>query len=105
MSEPGIIVYFDFMEPLGWLSDEDRGKLFWAMLEYGRDGVEPGFEKNDLAIVWAFIRPKLERNKEAYKITVLQKRYAVACRERRRKGEPEISFDTWMELYAQQDRP
>lgn len=41
MSEPGIIVYFDVMEPLGRMSDADRGKLFWAMLEFGRDGVEP----------------------------------------------------------------
>ena len=98
MSEPGIIVYFDVMEPLRRLSDADRGKLFWAMLEFGRDGVDPDFKKNDLAIVWDFIRPKLERNKEAYKNTVLQKRNAVACRERRRRGETEISFEDWKEL-------
>ena len=98
MSEPGIIVYFDIMEPLGQLSDAERGQLFWAMLEYGRDGVEPDFRKKDLAIVWGFIRPKLERNKAAYKNTVLQKRYAVACRERKRKGLEDISFEEWKEL-------
>ncbi|MBR4882258.1 MAG: hypothetical protein IKU18_00100 [Bacteroidales bacterium] len=98
MSEPGIIVYFDIMDPLRRLSDGDRGRLFWAMLEYGRDGVEPDFTKNDLAITWEFIKPKLERNKAAYKNTVLQKRYAVACRERKRKGLEDISFEEWKEL-------
>ena len=38
-----MMIYFEMMEPLRQLSDGDRGRLFLAMLEYGKEGVEPKF--------------------------------------------------------------
>ena len=44
MARPGIMVYFDMMGPLSKLPDADKGRLFWAMLEYGKFGTVPEFD-------------------------------------------------------------
>ena len=96
-----MMIYFEMMEPLRQLSDGDRGRLFLAMLEYGKEGVEPKF-RGKLRITWDFVKPKLDRDREEYARTVQRRRYATACRERKRKGEPEIRFEDW--LAAEEER-
>ena len=94
MARPGIMLYFDILEPIRVLPDSDKGRLLVAMLEYGQDGIEPKFE-GMLALAWGFVKPKLDRDNEEYKRSVLRRQYATVCRERKRKGEPEISFEEW----------
>ena len=36
MARPGIMLYFDILEPIKVLPDADKGRLFVAMLEYGQ---------------------------------------------------------------------
>lgn len=59
MARPGIMLYFDILEPLKVLPDADKGRLFVAILEYGQFGVVPEFE-GMLAMAWGFIKPKLQ---------------------------------------------
>jgi hypothetical protein len=89
------MVYFDMLGPIRVLSDEDKGRLFLAMLEYGQDGTVPQFD-GMLALAWGFVRPKLDKDEEEYNMSVLRRQYATVCRERKRKGEPDISFDEWL---------
>ena len=95
MARPGIMIYFDMLGPIRVLSDEDKGRLFLAMLEYGQDGTVPQFD-GMLALAWGFIKPKIDKDEEEYNMSVLRRQYATFCRERKRKGEPDISFDEWL---------
>ena len=95
MARPGIMVYFDMMGPLKVLPDADKGRLFWAMLEYGKNGTVPQFD-GLLALAWEFVKPKIDKDSEEYNRTVLKRQYATFCRDRKKKGDPEISFEEWM---------
>ena len=95
MARPGIMLYFDILEPLRVLPDADKGRLLVAMLEYGQQGILPEFD-GMLALAWGFVKPKLDKDSEEYNRTILKRQYATFCRDRKKKGEPEISFDEWM---------
>lgn len=101
MARPGIMVYFDMMGPLKVLPDADKGRLFWAMLEYGKNGTVPGFD-GLLALAWEFVKPKIDKDEAEYHLSVQRRQYATVCRERKRKGEPEITFDEWLKATGSQ---
>ena len=94
MARPGIMIYFDMLSPIRVLSDADKGRLLLAMLEYGQDGTEPNFD-GMLALAWEFAKPKLDKDNEEYNRTIMKRQYATFCRDRKKKGEPDISFDEW----------
>ena len=95
MARPGIMLYFDILEPIRVLPDADKGRLLVAMLEYGQSGTLPEFT-GMLALAWGFVKPKLDKDSEEYNRTILKRQYATFCRDRKKKGEPEISFDEWL---------
>ena len=95
MARPGIMLYFDILGPIRLLPDADKGRLLVAMLEYGQSGIAPEFD-GTLALAWEFVKPKLDKDSEEYNKTVLKRQYATFCRDRKRKGEPEISFEEWL---------
>ena len=95
MARPGIMLYFDVLEPIKVLPDDEKGKLLVAMLEYGQSGIDPQFT-GMLALAWGFVKPKIDKDEEEYNLSVLRRQYATVCRERKRKGEPDITFDEWL---------
>ena len=97
MARPGIMIYFDVCKPLKVLPDAEKGRLFDAILAYGEHGTIPEFD-GMLAMAWGFIQPKLDRDSKEYERTVLKRQYATFCRELKRKGAPDVSFDAWMEM-------
>ena len=101
MARPGIMLYFDILEPIKALPDADKGLLLVAMLEYGEKGTLPNFD-GMLALAWGFVKPKLDKDSEEYNRTVLKRQYATFCWDRKKKGEPEISFDEWMMIIDDQ---
>lgn len=72
-------VYTDFRELMEPLSDEERGRLFMAMLAYAADGATPALESNE-RFVWPMARRIIDREAEAYESKV------AASRENGRKG-------------------
>lgn len=97
MARPGIMVYFDMLGPIKVLPDADKGRLFWAMLEYGKEGTVPVFD-GMLALAWEFVRPKIDKDKENYDRQIQQKQYAAFSREAKKKGIPPVSYDDWKKL-------
>ena len=95
MARPGIMLYFDILEPIKVLPDADKGRLLVAMLEYGQTGAVPVFE-GMLALAWGFVKPKIDKDSEEYNRTVLKRQYATFCRDRKKKGEPDVTFEEWM---------
>ena len=90
------MVYFDMMGPLSKMPDADKGRLFWAMLEYGKFGTVPEFDGLALELAWEFVKPKIDKDEQEYNMSVLRRQYATVCRERKKKCEPEITFDEWL---------
>lgn len=97
MARPGIMLYFDILEPIRVLPDADKGRLLVAMLEYGQTGALPEFT-GMLELAWGFVKPKLDKDDEAYKESVIQRQYAAFCKKRRRLNLPKIPFEEWMEM-------
>lgn len=93
-NRPGVMIYFEVRDSLQFLSLEDKGKLFDAILEYGEFGVVPMFD-GMLGMAWAFMKPKLDADAERYDDAVLQRRYAVAAREAKKNGESLPPFREW----------
>lgn len=61
----GIMLYFDIKEPLKDFSDEERGKLVWALLEYGENHTAPQFS-GSLKTAFNFIKKDIDRDIEKY---------------------------------------
>ena len=98
MARPGIMLYFDILEPIRVLPDDDKGRLLVAMLEYGQSGKVPQFDGElGLTLAWGFVKPKIDKDSEEYSKTVRKRQYATFCRDRKKKGEPEITFEEWQE--------
>lgn len=93
--QPGTMLYFDVRPSLKRLTNEEKGILFEAILDYGEHGVLPELD-GALGVAWDFIQPRLDRDRERYDNQVLQRKYAVYCREiKRTDGEP-LDFDSWL---------
>ena len=59
------VLYHDIRTPLELLTDEQRGKLFIALLNYSEYGDLPDFD-GALLMAFAFIRMSLDRDAEAW---------------------------------------
>ncbi len=59
------VLYHDIRAPLELLTDEQRGKLFIALLDYSEYGELPDFD-GALLMAFAFIRTSLDRDAEAW---------------------------------------
>ena len=103
MARPGIMLYFDILEPIKVLPDADKGRLLVAMLEYGQTGVVPVFD-GMLALAWEFVKPKIDKDEAEYNMSVLRRQYATTCRERKKKGEPDITFEEWLKTIDSQNQ-
>lgn len=97
MARPGIMLYFDILEPIRLLPDADKGRLLVAILEYSKDGIVPQFD-GMLAMAWGFIQPKLDRDGESYENTKVQRKYAAFCKKRSNLNLPKIPFEEWLEM-------
>ena len=75
----------------------ELGRLFLAILQYGQDGTEPQFE-GALAMAWAFIKPKLDRDEERYQESVARGSYAAYCREAKKRGLSKLPKEIWSKM-------
>ena len=97
MARPGIMLYFDILEPIRVLPDADKGRLLVAMLEYGQSGTVPDFD-GMLALAWGFVKPKLDRDDESYEEAKVQRKYAAFCKKRNGLNLPKIPFEEWLAM-------
>lgn len=81
---PGVMLYFTETRPLLTLmSDEERGQLVMAILDYAEYDVEPVL-RDRLAAAWPFIKRLIDRDAEAYR-----KKCEKAARSARSRWEKE----------------
>lgn len=72
----GFVLYYDYRKHLSLLSDEERGKLLMALLDYGERGDEPDLEGAAL-MAFSFITGQMDRDAA---------KYAETCRKRSEAG-------------------
>lgn len=96
-NRPGVMIYFDMVDPLQQLKDAERGRLLMAIVEYAKHGTQPRFTGR-LAMAWGYIQPKLDRDAEAYENTRTQRRYAAYCKKCTARRLPKIPFEQWLEM-------
>ena len=92
---PGVMIYFDLRPCLTQLSAAEKGRLLEAILDYSEFGTVPDFS-GKLGIAWGFLRPKLDRDRDAHARKVQQRKYAVYVRESKKSGTPPLSFEEWL---------
>lgn len=76
MAKPGVMFYFDVRPCLKRLTDEEKGRLFEAILDFGEFGVIPEFY-GAMGVAWDFIQPRIERDSKRYD-SIVEKRSQAA---------------------------
>lgn len=99
---PGVMLYFDICPILDTLTPTDMGLVLRAALEYAKHGTVPSFE-GAAATAWAAIQSKVDKDGENYDEKIMQRKYAVYCRDIRKSGGPPVPFAEW-KLSADNDR-
>ena len=79
MAKPGIMFYFDVRPCLKRLTNEEKGMLFEAILDYGQHGILPDFD-GMMGIAWDFIQPRIDADDDHYKEVVQARKTAARAR-------------------------
>lgn len=74
-TKKSFVLYYDYRQHLELLSDEERGRLLMALLDYAENGKRPDLEGAAL-MAFSFIRAQMDRDAEKYAETVRKRREA-----------------------------
>lgn len=101
---PGIMFYFDLEPALAMLSDAEAGQLFKAAMAYAHLGVVPEFG-GMAAMAWTFVKPKIDRDNDAYQRTCVQNSFNRYLGECKKNGVTALSREAWeVKIYAPRQR-
>ena len=93
--KPGVMVYFELRGMLKLLPDEEKGKLFEAILEYGETG-NIGALSPTLKVAWPLIQMRLDMDNARYEFVTYKRKYAAYTRWAKEHAQQPQSFDEWM---------
>jgi len=65
MAKKFIKAYYDWEEQMSKLSDAEKGRLFMALLEYGRTGEEPKLDGVE-DLLFPVFKVQIDRDNEKY---------------------------------------
>ena len=102
--KPGVMLYFEMRNVLEELSNEKRGILVSAILDYSEHGIQPDF-RGSLRIAWASIRHKLDRDDDNYARKSQVRRYAVYIRESKKDGMLPLPYEQWLASLPETSQP
>lgn len=74
-SKKSFVLYYDYRDHLELLSDEERGRLLMALLDYAENGKKPALEGAAL-MAFSFIRAQMDRDAAKYAEIVQKRREA-----------------------------
>ena len=102
--KPGVMLYFEMRNVFEELSNEKRGILISAILDYSEFGIQPDF-RGSLRIAWASIRHKLDRDDDNYARKSQVRRYAVYIRESKKDGVLPLPYEQWLASLPETSQP
>ena len=74
------IVHLDNLAGFEILTNEEKGLLFTAMVEYAKDGTEPTLQDRALLVIWLNLKRRMDFDFEAYSTKKEQSRTAANMR-------------------------
>ena len=92
--KPGVMIYFDIRRMVKLLTDEEKGKLFEAILDYGETGAI-GELTDTLRIVWPLIQNRLDSDSLRYSEVGFKRRYAAYVRWAKEHHELPKDYSEW----------
>ena len=104
LQKPGVMLYFEMRNVFEELSNEKRGILVSAILDYSEHGIQPDF-RGSLRIAWASIRHKLDRDDDNYARKSQVRRYAVYIRESKKDGALPLPYEQWLASLPDTSQP
>ena len=102
--KPGVMLYFEMRNVFEELSNEKRGILVSAILDYSEHGIQPDF-RGSLRIAWASIQPRLDRDDDNYARKSQVRRYAVYIRESKKDGVLPLPYEQWLASLPETSQP
>ena len=78
--KPGVMIYFDLRPCLQRLTNEQKGALFSAILNYAENGVLPELDDIAVGVAWDFVKPRIDRDTEVYAGKIVKARAAAGKR-------------------------
>ena len=102
--KPGVMLYFEMRNVFEALSNEKRGILLSAILDYSEHGIQPDF-RGSLRIAWASIQPRLDRDDDNYARKSQVRRYAVYIRESKKDGVLPLPYEQWLASLPETSQP
>ena len=102
--KPGVMLYFEMRNVFEELSNEKRGILLSAILDYSEHGIQPDF-RGSLRIAWASIQHKLDRDDDNYARKSQVRRYAVYIRESKKDGVLPLPYEQWLASLPETSQP
>lgn len=75
--KPGVMLYFDLRPCLQRLNNEQKGVLFSAIMDYAEHGIPPEIDDIAVGVAWDFVKPRIDRDNEAYMGKVEKARAAI----------------------------
>ena len=94
-NKPGIMIYFDVIETVNRLSDQNAGRLFRAILEYGMTRRVPELPEK-LFLIWPLVQMRLDNDDQRYYRVTLKRRYAAYARWTKEKGQIPLEYEQWL---------
>ena len=104
LQKPRVMLYFEMRNVFEELSNEKRGILVSAILDYSEHGIQPDF-RGSLRIAWASIQPRLDRDDDNYARKSQVRRYAVYIRESKKDGVLPLPYEQWLASLPETSQP
>ena len=97
--KPGVMIYFDMLPVLSYLSLDEKGILFEAVLRYGKFGELPSFPEK-LEPIWPLIQQRLDFDETRYQNTVMKRKYAAYVRREKQNDRQPLPYTQWLENHG-----
>lgn len=93
--KPGVMIYFDLMESVKYLSDKNAGILFKAIMHYARDAQQPDLPVKLLPL-WAMVRSRIDADDDSYQEKTRKNKYSAYIRWQRAHGSEPLGYEEWI---------
>ena len=94
--KPGVMIYFDVIPVFAYLSIEEKGMLFEAILNYAKYGELPQLCEK-LMLIWPLIQQRLDFDEARYQVTVLKRKYSAYARWEKQNDRKPLPYSYWVE--------
>lgn len=93
---PGVMFYLDLRSTLTLYTDEEKGQLLQASLDYAAIGTIPHFDDRGMRTLWNDMKEKIDRDQEKYAKKIIDTRYGAYKKNCEDKHIEPLSKEEWL---------